>query len=58
MRKAIFATDRIVGLCPHCQHTIRQSDGYRYFLGKLLCDPCYTPFVQNWKRKQSQLKVS
>lgn len=47
-----------IAICPHCQHAIRQSDGYRYFLGKLICDPCYAPFVQNWRRKQSQLKVS
>lgn len=45
-----------IAICPHCQHAIRQSDGYRYFLGKLICDPCYAPFVQNWRRKQSQLK--
>lgn len=52
----LINANRKVAVCPDCDHNIMQSDGYRYFLGKLLHDSCYSSFVQKWKQKQSQVK--
>jgi len=53
----MFVTNanRKVAMCPHCQHSILQSDGYRYYLGRLLHDTCYDTFVQKWHREHLNL---
>ena len=39
-----------VAICPYCAQPIKREQGYRYFLGKLLCDGCYSPFIQQWRQ--------
>lgn len=50
----IINANRKIAFCPHCNAPIMQSEGYRYFQGKLIHDKCYYPILQEYQNAKKQ----